>query len=259
MRIGLIADIHGNLPGLVACWEVLQEQDADLVVCLGDLVQFGPYPCEVIDFVRRNDIEVVQGNCDRAAGRGRDDTGDDFENVYWQDMAHDALLWTEDQLSIQDRKYLKKLPVELRFRTGRRNILCVHGLPGNVSAGIPEKAADEVYSLLLSRNNCDVLALGHTHGMFLKAISGGMIINPGSVGGGTLPGTSTFAILDVNEETGCSAVSWQRVPFDIAAFTEAYRDSGLPDTFMKCILSGRDPRGAWHTDDINRRRKWAEP
>ena len=41
MKIWLISDVHGNWPALQA---VLQpESDADRVLCLGDLVNYGPH------------------------------------------------------------------------------------------------------------------------------------------------------------------------------------------------------------------------
>jgi putative phosphoesterase len=259
LKIGLISDIHGNLPGLSSCWKTLEALGVEDVVCLGDLVQYGPFPSEVVDFVIEHEIDVVQGNCDRAVGKGRTSTGDEFDNVHWKNQAEDVLDWTAGQLGESRRRYLRRLPFERRYRIGRWDLLCVHGLPGNIAGGIPVNAAREVYDLLIGRNSCNVLALGHTHEMFLKSLSKGMILNPGSLGGGTLPGCSTMAVLEIDDETGILSVSWHRVPFDTAEYESRYRSTGLPDTFLKCVLLGRDPRGKWHTDDINRRQQWAEP
>lgn len=259
MRIGVISDLHGNLPGLRACWERLSSAGTDLVVCLGDLVGYGPFPSEVVDFVMANRLQCVQGNCDRAAGRGREDTGDRFENVHWQRMAIDSMQWTIDQLDAGQRRFLRKLPTEIRLRMGLREVLCVHGLPGNVTGSLGERDSNEVYGFTLSRNSCQVLALGHTHRMFLRSVTEGLIFNPGSVGGGTLPGESTLTILEVDDHTGAVSVSWERVPFDLEEYSIRYSEEGLPQTFLKCIVLGRDPRGEWHTDDIDRRQLWAGP
>ena len=85
-----------------------------------------------------------------------------------------------------------------------------------------------------------------------------MIINPGSVGGGTLPEESTMAILDINEENMTASVIWQRIPFNMSLYDKKYRHEGLPEIFLKCVLLGRDQRGKWYSNDINRRQKWAE-
>jgi putative phosphoesterase len=258
LRIGIISDIHGNLPGLRASWNLLTELEVDSVICLGDLVHYGPFPSEVVEFVRQRGIDTVQGNCDRAVARGRDDTGDEFDNIHWRQLAQKSLQWTTDNLSADQRKYLRKLPVELRYKFGRSELLCVHGLPGNISGRIQENSTNEVYGFLLERNFCQVLALGHTHEMFLRSVRAGLILNPGSVGGGTLPGESTFSVLSWDEETRELAVCWHRVPFDAVEYENRYRSAGLPETFLKCVLLGRDPRGKWLTSDINRRQRWAE-
>ena len=258
MKIGIISDIHGNLPGLEACFKALTEEGVDQIVCLGDLVQFGPYPSEVIHFMQRNGIDTVQGNCDRAVAKGRDNTGDSFENIHWEHLASDLFQWTEDQISPEQRKYLKKLPAELRYIVGSRRILCVHGLPGNICGSIGRNDSKEVYDFMLEKNSCDYLLLGHTHEMYLQPRNTRMIINPGSVGGGTIPGESTMAILNINEENTTASISWYRIPFDTTAYEKKYRHEGLPETFLKCVLLGRDPRGKWHSDDFRRRQKWAE-
>ena len=61
MRIAVISDIHGNMESL----SVLKEPYDELWV-LGDLVNYGPDPGAVIDFVRAHATVVVQGNHDRA-------------------------------------------------------------------------------------------------------------------------------------------------------------------------------------------------
>ena len=258
MRIGIISDIHGNLPGLEACLTVLSEECVDQIVCLGDLVQFGPFPAEVIDLLQQNNIDTLQGNCDRAVGKDRDDTGDSFENIQWDNLASELLEWTKDQITPEQKHYLKKLPSELRFNVGSQRIMCVHGLPGNINGSIQRNVVNEVYDLLLSRNACDILILGHTHEMLLQPRTTRMIMNPGSIGGGTFPGEATMAVLEINEENTTASVCWHRVPFDTVLYEKKYRHEGLPETFLKCILLGRDPRGKWHNDDFIRRQKWAE-
>ena len=57
MRIAIVSDIHGN-------WEALRSLPADYdeLWVLGDLVNYGPDPSAVIEFVRAHAAVVVQGN-----------------------------------------------------------------------------------------------------------------------------------------------------------------------------------------------------
>ena len=49
MKIVIISDIHGNLAVLHA----LPERDFDELWCIGDLVDYGPNPHEVVEWVRQ--------------------------------------------------------------------------------------------------------------------------------------------------------------------------------------------------------------
>ena len=48
MRIGILSDIHANLPALEAAFQVFQTQGVDRVICAGDLVEKGEHGDEVV-------------------------------------------------------------------------------------------------------------------------------------------------------------------------------------------------------------------
>lgn len=258
MRLALFGDVHANLPAMEACWRELSAVGFDLAICTGDLVQYGPFPGEVVGFFRDREIACVQGNCDRAVGRQRSGTGDSFREPGWRLEADHALEWTASVLGEGDRSFLRSLPEERRFQAGRTTLLVTHGLPGRVSAGFEADTPPDSADVLLRSNDCQVMVLGHTHSPLLVTRESGWIINPGSIGGGTLPAASTVAVLEVDEKRGPAGAYWVRAEWDVKRYTSAYRNAGLPELFLKCILLGRDPRGEWHTDDIRWRQRWAE-
>ena len=61
MILGLISDIHGNLSALEAVLADMEENGAERVICLGDVVGYGPFPGECLDLVRRCGA-VLMGN-----------------------------------------------------------------------------------------------------------------------------------------------------------------------------------------------------
>jgi len=63
----VISDIHGNWPALQAIRE-----EADAVVCLGDIVSYGPFPRECVAWVREHAAYVIRGNHDTALSQGVD-------------------------------------------------------------------------------------------------------------------------------------------------------------------------------------------
>ena len=62
MKILFISDIHANYPALEAVWK--KESDSDMILCAGDLVDWGFYPREVLDWCRTNRVIAVAGNHD---------------------------------------------------------------------------------------------------------------------------------------------------------------------------------------------------
>ena len=63
MKIAIISDLHGNYEAVRS----LPENYDDLWV-LGDLVNYGPEPGAVIDFVRARSSVAVRGNHDHSIG-----------------------------------------------------------------------------------------------------------------------------------------------------------------------------------------------
>jgi predicted phosphodiesterase len=64
MKIAIISDIHGNLAAL----EAFPEKTFDQLWCLGELVDYGLRPHQVIQWVRHHATAVIRGNHDQAVG-----------------------------------------------------------------------------------------------------------------------------------------------------------------------------------------------
>jgi predicted phosphodiesterase len=62
LKIVVISDIHGNIAALNA----LPERDFDELWCVGDLVDYGPNPHEVVEWARLQVKVAVRGNHDHA-------------------------------------------------------------------------------------------------------------------------------------------------------------------------------------------------
>lgn len=73
MKILLLSDVHGNIDALRAIDEtIVRNARFDEVWVLGDLVDYGPAPGDVIAWVRAHATRVVRGNHDHAMGTGED-------------------------------------------------------------------------------------------------------------------------------------------------------------------------------------------
>ncbi|MFP6648887.1 MAG: metallophosphoesterase family protein, partial [Pirellulaceae bacterium] len=89
MRRALISDIHANLEGLEAVLEDIGGQQVDQIYCLGDIIGYGPNPCECLDLVIENCEITILGNHDQATL---------FDPDGFNPVALGAVYWTRDQL-----------------------------------------------------------------------------------------------------------------------------------------------------------------
>ena len=120
MRTALISDIHANLEALHSVLDDIASQAVDRVVCLGDIVGYGPNPRECIDIVRDLDLCIL----------GNHDQGALYDPEGFSGTAERAIFWTRSQLEDQsdaanpDRwRFLAELPRVIR----EDKVLFVHG------------------------------------------------------------------------------------------------------------------------------------
>ena len=67
MRYAIVSDIHANIRAWEAVLADIRTQGVDVIVCLGDVVGYGPKPAEVLEAVRSVTDHFVLGNHDAAA------------------------------------------------------------------------------------------------------------------------------------------------------------------------------------------------
>lgn len=118
MRTAFISDIHGNLAALQIALEDIKTQSVDRIVCLGDIVGYGPNPNECVALVKQVSELTVVGNHDYAA-LGRIDT------LGFNEYARAAADWTTDNLTDSTKTFLEDLPMT-KLLDG---ILLVHASP----------------------------------------------------------------------------------------------------------------------------------
>src|SRR5258708_35333430 len=145
MKLAVISDIHGNLHALESVWTDLQCQAPDAVICLGDLVGYGAFPNEVIDFVRSRNVPVLMGNYDDGVGYDRDDCGCVYKDPVDDALGHQSLLWTRAHVDAERKAYLRSLPFDWREVYGGRRVRLVHGSPRKINEYLYEDRPESVF------------------------------------------------------------------------------------------------------------------
>ena len=160
MKVGLISDVHANLPALEA---VLDDMPAvDRTVCAGDVIGYNPWPAECVERVREVAAMTVRGNHDRTVGTP--------ERYRANRMAEAGLEHAKDALSDDQRGWLDGLPRAESFAGDR--FLLVHSHP----AAEREDAyvyPEEFPNLDRHMSDYDGIVLGHTHVQGTRSVAGG--------------------------------------------------------------------------------------
>lgn len=152
MLVAILSDIHANLEALEAVISDLENRRPAEVVCLGDLIGYGPDPDEVVGLVRSKGFAVVMGNHEAALA--------DRRLLRWFNFqARDNAIETGRLLSSENREFCRNLP---RFRHchGAR---FVHGFPPDSPLVYLNYKTDGEIISFLSTADEDLFFVGHTH------------------------------------------------------------------------------------------------
>ncbi len=229
VKVGVVADIHGNRPALEAVTESLAAHDVDSLVCLGDIVGVLGDAQYCAATIRDEAAHVVHGNHDARVfpDRGWLPTRD-TEVVEYEHITEDLTATTFD--------WLTGLP---ETTTAYDTVFIAHATPGpddpigwtRGNAGIWPTDFERVGREHLDTSQ--ILLLGHTHHQHAAEVptaSGepGLVLNPGAVGyplqhEDDETGRADFAIVDTEtREFGLGSVS-----YDSTAVLEFLEAAGL--------------------------------
>ncbi|HRP63929.1 MAG TPA: metallophosphoesterase family protein, partial [Phycisphaerales bacterium] len=251
MRTAIISDIHANLEALRVVLDHIDTQNVERIVCLGDVLGYGPNPVECVDLVAQRCEWCLMGN---------HDFGVLYEPTNFNHAAEQAAYWTRAQFEKEADKEVAARRWEflgrLKVRVMYENFLCVHGSPRRPINEylFPEDAINSPVKMQQIFERIEKFCMvGHTHvpGVFtdepdfyppgdvegVYKFNNGekIIINPGSVGQPRdLDPRSSYAIL--NDD----CVEFFRLEYD--ARTTADKIKAIPelsDWLGERLIEGR--------------------
>lgn len=224
MRVALLSDIHANEPALRAVLSDLSEDSVDLVVCVGDIVGYGPDPKACVSLIRDYADHCVAGNHDREANTparysGHPTAGPGLKHTY-EELGNDDLSWLDD------------LPERRQLSAHSMTIAHSHPDPAHTD----QYVYPDEFSTVGATVDSALLAMGHTHVQGADTVDETLVVNPGSVGQPRdgEPGAA-YAVVDMEEQTA----DLRRVEYDIEAVRERVRAAGLPDETWERLADGR--------------------
>jgi predicted phosphodiesterase len=175
--LALVSDIHGSDDALATVVGELELLGIDRAICLGDAVQGGDQPREVLDRLAQLAWPVVLGNADAFLLEVPSDSPEPLTQGHL-----DKREWTLAQLEpshlAQIRSFVPTLDVELDEGLTLR---AFHGSPHSYDDVLLPDTPDAQVEHLLGGSGVDVLAGGHTHVQWTRYVDGALFVNPGSV------------------------------------------------------------------------------
>ena len=216
----LIADIHANSPALLA---VLRDAGrVEMILHVGDLVDYNPFPGAVISIAKESGIISVMGNHDRDSAQNRP--------YGYNPIAEASCHWTYHKLTIQERRYLLSLPEKSEVEISGLRIFFCHGSPRLfLDEYVYAETSDQLFESFLEETSADLVILGHTHIPFVKRLGDSKyVLNPGSVGQPRDRNPmASYMILEIMGKNEFS-VAHRRVRYDIDKVYNSIIASGLP-------------------------------
>lgn len=240
LRYAILGDIHANLPALEAVLDELDTIGYDVLMSVGDLVGYNPWPLECVQIVMEKCDHVVVGNHDYGLiGRLNID--------YFNTVAFEAIQWTEEQLPVSHFEFFENLP--LIVKTEHCGI--VHSTlaaPQEFRYLFPDDSPEQAFE----KQDRPVFFYGHTHYpvAFFKGESPEdvdpenipisnryqTLINVGSVGQ-PRDGIPDAAVALYDTDT--QSVEVRRVEYDVQKTADKIKEVGLPDILAERLFLGQ--------------------
>ena len=248
MNILIISDIHSNLEALKEVFNYIRINEIEInrIIVLGDIIGYGPFPNETINFIKSlKNSEVIAGNHEWGVSNR-------LNLNYFNENAKIAIEWTKNMLTSENFNYIFNLPIELNFEFNNIKYLAVHGSPLN-------KVEEYIVNNYIAKQSFkalkeDVGFFGHTHIPYFYKYEGENVlgfyiedefeikieyssfkylINPGSVGQ-PRDGDNrvSFGILN----TDSNIFKLKRLEYNFKVTQKYIIDYGLP-TFLATRLA----------------------
>ncbi|MHC4220345.1 MAG: metallophosphoesterase family protein [Planctomycetota bacterium] len=250
-RYAIVSDIHGNLHALEAVLMRIDTMGISELICLGDIVGYGPFPARCVDLVVKCCSAIVRGNHEEAVINPE-------REMEFNGPARAAIAWTRGVLG---PLHLDAICRIREIEHIHESVMCIHDSPADAPTDYVHDAG--IAAGAFGGFDLPFCLLGHTHvpmvfetradrdgeltalDVTAHAPKAGVpvpvtpgcryICNPGSVGQPRdADPRASFAVLDLDEAT----FTVHRQEYDIDAAQVATLQAGLPTVLADRLAIG---------------------
>lgn len=234
MKFAILSDVHANAEALKIVLQDAKEQGAEKILCLGDVVGYGPDAGEAVRLCQESCDVVLMGNHD-AAVAGVIPCGN------FRAEAQMGVFRHRHELSAEDRDWLGSRPYTCRTKS----FVCAHGSPFYPEAFNYVMDEMDAGDAIFAAEGKRLIFVGHTHfstcwrydpGKTLSEVEAvdcvlepkiRLVVNVGSVGYPRAEPESVYVLYD----TKTHQIVYRRLPFDFRGYVKRMDEKGvqLPD------------------------------
>jgi predicted phosphodiesterase len=161
MKVVIFGDVHGNLIALEKLFK-LEKSEADVFICHGDVVNYGPWTNECIQYLRTIDnCTLLKGNHEHYFMEGLYDGTNEIAQTFFRH----CFMHFDQKLISELKKYQINFQIEdytIQHTINKQYIF----------------EDTDISELLIDRN----YMIGHSHQQFYRQKDGFSIYNTGSIG-----------------------------------------------------------------------------
>jgi predicted phosphodiesterase len=226
-RIAVLSDVHGNTTAFEAVLRDVDARGITTVLNLGDVVGKGPRGSAAVALSRARCAVTVRGNWD------------DFLPDIPPDHESPGLAWWNAELTEDDRRWLRGLPLVHHLTLSGRRVRLLHASAASLYTKVHFHHTDDEFDGMFATTDLTgdgppptVVAYGDIHDTYVEVRDGRTLLNVGSVGNPLDEPTAAYAVLegvpggDPSDVFGIQVV---RVPYDVEAEIAAARAAGMPE------------------------------
>jgi len=238
MRIAVISDIHGNLEAFLEVLADIDQSGVDEIICLGDMIGYGPNPEEVVQKVRALQIPTIMGNHELTVSNKR-------ALKWFNPVAKTSLEKTKEFLSKASIQYIHELPSSIVSHGCR----FVHGFPpDSVRTYVFQISEEALFDTFIEMNE-KICFIGHTHMLKLIRFDGDSVIEKPLKKGVTKIDADKRYILNIGSvgqprdgnnnakyviwDTDKNRLELKYIPYDAESVAERIIAKGLPEVHAR--------------------------
>jgi putative phosphoesterase len=229
MKIGIISDIHGNLPALKVILDKLEKEQCDFIYCLGDTIAIGPFSKECIELLLTlPNIKFVMGNHEEYFVKG-------ISKVTSESMSEGEeqhQIWIARSLNDEIKENLCRFPYLIEETIEGTNVAFMHYALNNKEdnktfMSIEKNVTGDSMDNLFKEVNAEVIFFGHEHNAS-NMIGEKHYINVGSSG------------CTKGDSTHCTIVEFEENSYDIKVYEIKYEKDKVLRELYKSEIPERE-------------------